>query len=210
MDVLKEERIGTRQAAKLLGVSQRTVQLWAENGVLDAWKTVGGHRRINMRSIAALMGRQDRLVDPTAAPEAGIMIVSEDTELLELYEQIVSDLGRPVRTTKVTNGFDALINIGKCPPRIVIADLSLMGMDCVQMLWALHRDRATGHVPVLVVTEFTTRQLDGFGGLPEGVKKLDRNAGFGEIVSALSSILDEISYQVAAGDINEKHVSASG
>jgi excisionase family DNA binding protein len=36
----------TREVAKVLGVSLRTVQLWAEAGLLEAWRTEGGHRRI--------------------------------------------------------------------------------------------------------------------------------------------------------------------
>lgn len=36
----------TREAASRLGVSLRTVQLWTESGVLDAWKTPGGHPRV--------------------------------------------------------------------------------------------------------------------------------------------------------------------
>jgi excisionase family DNA binding protein len=41
----------TRQAAILLNVSLRTAQLWVEKGLLEAWKTTGGHRRISRASI---------------------------------------------------------------------------------------------------------------------------------------------------------------
>ncbi|MFM7066754.1 MAG: excisionase family DNA-binding protein, partial [Gammaproteobacteria bacterium] len=34
--------LSTREAADLLGVSLRTVQLWVESGTLRAWKTAGG------------------------------------------------------------------------------------------------------------------------------------------------------------------------
>ena len=41
----------TREAADRLGVSLRTVQLWSEAGLLRAWKTPGGHRRILTASV---------------------------------------------------------------------------------------------------------------------------------------------------------------
>ena len=43
---VQETYITSRQAASQLGLSLRTIQLWVENGVLSAWKTAGGHRRI--------------------------------------------------------------------------------------------------------------------------------------------------------------------
>lgn len=44
----------TREAAQVLGVSLRTVQLWVDGGTLDAWKTVGGHRRVTKESVERL------------------------------------------------------------------------------------------------------------------------------------------------------------
>ncbi|WP_313172151.1 excisionase family DNA-binding protein, partial [Massilia oculi] len=45
----------TRQAAERIGVSHRTVQMWAENGTLQAWKTAGGYRRLAVASVARLL-----------------------------------------------------------------------------------------------------------------------------------------------------------
>lgn len=44
----------TREASEILGVSLRTVQLWVDSGILEAWKTAGGHRRISRASVEAL------------------------------------------------------------------------------------------------------------------------------------------------------------
>lgn len=44
----------TAEAARHLGVSIRTVQLWVDGGALEAWKTVGGHRRISLESLERL------------------------------------------------------------------------------------------------------------------------------------------------------------
>ena len=40
------EVVSTSDAARQLGVSVRTIQLWVESGRLAAWKTAGNHRRI--------------------------------------------------------------------------------------------------------------------------------------------------------------------
>ena len=41
-----DDLMTTREAGEVLGVAVRTVQLWVESGVLPAWRTAGGHRRI--------------------------------------------------------------------------------------------------------------------------------------------------------------------
>ncbi len=45
----------TAEAAQRLGVSIRTVQIWSETGLLEAWKTEGGHRRITLDSLERLL-----------------------------------------------------------------------------------------------------------------------------------------------------------
>ena len=45
----------TREAAGLLGIAVSTAQQWIENGVLPAWKTPGGHRRVRLSDVSALL-----------------------------------------------------------------------------------------------------------------------------------------------------------
>ena len=48
----------TREVAKLLLVSEATVKRWADDGLLLPTKTVGGHRRFSLQSIARLRREQ--------------------------------------------------------------------------------------------------------------------------------------------------------
>lgn len=49
--------ITTAQAARILGVSARTAQLWIESGVIPSWKTPGGHRRMYETDVVATLER---------------------------------------------------------------------------------------------------------------------------------------------------------
>lgn len=57
------------EAAKILGVSPKTIQLWVDNGVLTAWKTVGGHRRVTVESVERLKREGVVVRNVVTAPE---------------------------------------------------------------------------------------------------------------------------------------------
>lgn len=88
----------TRRAAELLGVSLRTAQLWSESGVLEAWKTEGGHRRISLESVKRLLAdpkviSQTETIPPPSvrARDDGnrpfsILVVEDEATLCLVYE----------------------------------------------------------------------------------------------------------------------------
>src|SRR5689334_20855200 len=48
------DSLTTKAVAKLLRVSEATVKRWADNGLLQSDKTVGGHRRFSLNAVAQL------------------------------------------------------------------------------------------------------------------------------------------------------------
>ena len=63
---MRTARLTTRHVARLLSVSEATVKRWADDGVLTSEKTVGGHRRFGIESIAQL--RREKNLQGGAAP----------------------------------------------------------------------------------------------------------------------------------------------
>ena len=49
----------TQDVAKKLGCSIRSVQLWMEQGLLEGFKTPGGHRRISQASFNRFVASQE-------------------------------------------------------------------------------------------------------------------------------------------------------
>lgn len=176
----------TREAAKRLGVSLRTVQLWVESGVLRAWKTAGGHRRIQVTSVdeileqrrAALAGTG---VAATASAPFTLVVVEDDPDLLKLYSLYVASWNLPLRLVTATNGFEGLVRIGETQPQVLIADLNMPGMDGFRMIRSLRASADYKDMEIVVVTALGKAEIADRGGLPEDVKVMTKPVPFSEL-----------------------------
>jgi excisionase family DNA binding protein len=187
----------TRQAAELLGVSIGTVQLWVENGQLEAWKTAGGHRRVLRDSIDLLLrGKSDptKIVNsPTgAAPEArplNVMVVEDDVHLLRLYEFRLSRWSMAPRVTTVASAIRALLLIGRCSPDLLITDLNMPGMDGFSMVRVLRSAPETATTNIVVVSGLDSTSIAAQGGLPSGIEVLGKPVPFDRLHAIASNIV---------------------
>jgi len=145
----------TREAAELLGVSLRTTQMWVESGLLEAWKTDGGHRRIMRSSVEKLLSRQNTpgLPSPVMPSERlKILVVEDDNALLKLYKLRIAGWDFPVDLSMAANGYEGLMRIGRESPDLLILDLRMPGMDGFQMLQALAVSPLREGMEIVVVT----------------------------------------------------------
>ena len=170
--------VSTREAAEILGISLRTAQLWVESGVLLAWKTSGGHRRILRRSIDALLAERSKISNPnieapTLSQSLKLVIVEDDQDLCRLITLFLGDLERPIDVRSAKNGFEGLVLIGQFRPHVVIADLNMPGMDGFRMIQAL---LGTEFAPqkILVSTALSPADIEARGGLPESIDVLQK------------------------------------
>lgn len=192
-----DDVLSTREAAERLGVALRTVQLWVEGGVLPAWKTAGGHRRISRLAVerlidertTALSGTSPLPVLPAQATPAidgrlQVMVVEDEPELLRLFTMVIAGWDLPVTVTSASNGFEALLRMGQRCPDLLVTDLNMPGMDGFKMIASL---RGVGQefnsMDIVVVTALETDEIDRRGGLPSGVRVFHKPVPFDEIES---------------------------
>ena len=69
-DTSDDPILTTREAARLLGIAVSTAQQWIENGLLPAWKTPGGHRRVRLSAVSTLLRERAGLA-PLVSVQAG-------------------------------------------------------------------------------------------------------------------------------------------
>lgn len=192
------EFCSTKDAARLLGVSHRTVQLWVENGALQAWKTAGGHRRITMASVNKLVNERHEATAPLApAPAAEpekpqrkkVLLVDDDRTLLRLYELELSGWNLPLEVVKAHDGFEALIRIGEQRPDLLVSDLSMPGMDGFRMIRTLRGEAGYGQMAIIVVSGLDRTTIASMG-LPADIPVFPKPVPFAQLRAAVENALD--------------------
>lgn len=188
----------TREAAKVLGVSLRTAQLWVENGTLEAWKTEGGHRRIKPDSVERLLAEKSQQgasggellrIPPPNVGELKVLIVEDDNTLLKLYRIHFESWGLPINITTAANGYDGLILVGREQPDLMITDLRMPGMDGFQMVRALTASSFREGLEIVVVTGLEDDEIVGLGGLPASIRVFHKPIPFMELKSLAESMI---------------------
>jgi excisionase family DNA binding protein len=191
-----DELMTTREAGELLGVAVRTVQLWVESGVLPAWRTAGGHRRISRSAVDKLMSERAAVFSEKATVESTasngltrILLVEDDPDLMQLFSLMVDGWKFPVEFITADNGFDGLVKIGQLQPDMVITDLNMPGMDGFGLVRSLRRPDANFLVNKLVViTALGQDDIADRGGLPADVDVFHKPVPF-EKIEALAAML---------------------
>ena len=187
------EFISTAQAARQLGLSLGAVQQMVESGTLAGWKTAGGHRRIRQDSVDALLARAR---SPSAPTRSGgdrlrVMVVEDDRLLQNIYRETFLTWSLPIDVHVMEHGLDALVEVGREPPDLLIADLRIPGIDGFEMIRRLRDNPLSSDIAIVVVSALGPKEIAASGGLPEDITVYRKPVPFHELhgyVQALISI----------------------
>jgi len=174
--------ISTREAAKRLGLSLGTVQQMVERGELRAWKTAGGHRRIDEASVESYHQRARTGATVANGTRALRVLIAEDDRILQkLYTHTLEGWELPLEVQLVTSGFDALLEIGRHPPDLLITDLNMPGLDGFQMIRRIRENKLTAGTDIVVVSGMSDDEIADEGGLPDDVTRYGKPVPFKEL-----------------------------
>ncbi len=175
------EYLSTRQAAVRLGLSLGTVQNMVESGALPAWKTSGGHRRIPVSAVEALLNqRRGGSGTPDSGGPLDLLIAEDDPTLQLLYQMTIEDWHLPVKLRIANNGFDSLLQVGQRVPDLLIADLMMPGMDGFEMIRTLRSKPELARMSIIVVSAMDRAEIEKQG-LPSDVTVFGKPIPFHEI-----------------------------
>ena len=170
----------TQKAADILGVSVSLVQQLVESGALDAWKTRGGHRRIPLSAVLdykAAPGAQPR----AAAASASILIIEDNPIQRALYLRQISAWQLPATLAFCENGYQALLEIARRPPDILLADIVMEGIDGYEVVRTILADPHLRGMSIAMLSGLPQEELLARGGVPAGVVFFAKPVNFDEL-----------------------------
>ncbi|MFB0521194.1 MAG: helix-turn-helix domain-containing protein, partial [Desulfatiglandales bacterium] len=110
------------QASKYCNVSPKTIINWIEAGHIEAYKTVGGHRRIKKLDLEDFMRKQGIPIpeEEMLSERKRILIVDDDPIIVETIVQALEEEEYDYEILSASDGFEAGLQVNHFKPHLLI------------------------------------------------------------------------------------------
>jgi excisionase family DNA binding protein len=122
------------KASKYCNVSPKTIINWVESGHIKAYKTVGGHRRINKTDLETFMAKQGIIV------ETIVQALEED----EFDYEVIS----------ASDGFEAGIQVNHFAPNLLILDIMMPDIKGYEVCKKIKENPDTKDTKIIVLSAY--------------------------------------------------------
>ncbi len=152
-----KDTYSTHDVAKICCVTPTTVIRWIEDGLIPAFKTVGGHRRVRREDLERVC--RDRAIPfnvPTGSEVGRILVIDDEPVVLDLVRDVVKELNHQFDVEVAKDAFDAGRLVVSFRPQLIFLDLMMPGVDGFEVCTRLKRDPATQNTEIIAITGYYT------------------------------------------------------
>ncbi len=149
----------TFQAARLCGVSHKSIERWIDAGFLRGFRTPGGHRRVHRADLLEFIQKRrttERVVDPSATQGSDlprVLVVDDEATIRELFTEFFRTAGQGKYQVEVAaSGYEAGVQVERFNPHIVLLDLMMDDLDGFEVCRKLRNDPTHATTIVIAVT----------------------------------------------------------
>ncbi len=144
------------QASKYCGVSPKTVSNWIDEGHINAFRTVGGHRRIRKEDLDAFLRKQGMPV-PGALVDGDrkkILVIDDDNLIVETIVSSLEEEPHDYEIISASDGFEAGIQVSHFKPDLLILDIMMPDIDGYEVCRKVKGDPGTCHMKIIVLSAY--------------------------------------------------------
>ena len=144
------------QASKYCSVSPKTIINWIESGHIEAYKTVGGHRRIKRKDLEAFMRKQGIPI-PEGEPveeRKRILVVDDDPIIVETIVQALEEEEHDYEVISASDGFEAGLQVNHFKPHLLILDIMMPDIKGYEVCKRIKSDEATKGTKIIVLSAY--------------------------------------------------------
>lgn len=151
---MKEQIFTTHRIAKFCKVDTSTVTNWVDKGMLKAYKTPGGHRRIKKEVLLAFLKEYGIPVPAEiTADKLRVLIVDDNAGIVKIITRAINKKYKNiVEVEPAYDGYEAGKKVGSFYPDLVILDINLPGVDGFRVLEDIKANKELKGVKVLAIS----------------------------------------------------------
>ena len=150
---MTKEFYTTHEVSKFCDVYPTTVINWIKEGILPAYTTPGGHRRIKRDDLLKLMKENNMPIpeELTKGHKNRVLVIDDDPKILKMISAILSS-EEDLEVLTTNDGFQAGLTISLWMPDIILLDMLMPDIDGFEVCRRLKADERTRDIPILAVT----------------------------------------------------------
>lgn len=162
MKIASDQLLTSSEVGDLLQVNPSSVKKWVDDGLLLAFRTPGGHRRIRAIDLVAFLVRHEMPIpaDLQDAAKKRLLIVDDEPDQLKSLSRSLKRYADRVEVQTTSNGIDALVMVGSFHPHAVLLDVYMPGIDGLEVCRRLKKNPATKDIAVYVVSGAFSASLE--------------------------------------------------
>ena len=146
----------TGEVARYCDVSTNAVKKWIRNGRLKAFRTPGGHFRVESEDFKQflLLHKMPIYEEFFGEKTRRVLVVDDDAQVREMLATVLDTMEPRVQVEQAEDGYDALLKAGHSKPDLMILDLRMPRMDGFEACRRIRTNPATAATKILAVSGF--------------------------------------------------------
>ncbi|MFZ5468678.1 MAG: response regulator [Myxococcota bacterium] len=130
-----EQLYTTHDISRLLQVDPSTVSKWIDRGILLAFRTPGGHRRVRSGDLRSfLIAHEMPVPEELGAGPVKLVVVDDEKPALEAIKRAFKPYASQVELVTTTSGIDAILLVSELRPHGLLIDLNMPEIDGLEVV----------------------------------------------------------------------------
>jgi excisionase family DNA binding protein len=151
-----EDILTVATASEYCRVSPKTIINWVESGYIEAYKTVGGHRRIKKKNLEAFMEKQGIPIPETemTGERRRILVVDDDPIIVETIVLSLEEDKFDYEVISASDGFEAGLQVNHFKPHLLILDIMMPDIKGYEVCKKVKSNPDTKDTKIIVLSAY--------------------------------------------------------